>query len=53
MELVVSRDGKTYERASNACVKKVLARVKSLLNFAVVCRESEEYCNFALLLSFF
>ena len=42
-------DGKTYERASNACVNFFLVRVKYVPNFTVFCRESEKCCNFALL----
>ena len=39
-----SRDAKTYERANNVCVKKILYRVNSLKNFTLFCQESE-YCR--------
>ena len=35
------RDEKTYKRAHNVCVKKILSRVKSLQKFTLICRESE------------
>ena len=44
-----TRDGKTYKRAINACVKNFLARVKYVRNFTLFCRESELCCDFALL----
>ena len=50
--LLLNRDRKAYKHASNACVNFVLAWVKSVPNFMVFCREREECCNFALLLSF-
>ena len=37
----IPRDAKTYKRANNVCVKKILSRVKSLENFTQFCRESE------------
>ena len=42
------RDGKTYERASNARVNFFLAGVKSLPNFMLFYCKNELYCNFAL-----
>ena len=44
-----SRFGKTYKRASNACVNFFLAWVKYVPNFTLFCRESELCCDFALL----
>ena len=46
MEL--DRDGKTYERASNACVNFVLAWMKSVQNFTLFCCENELCRDFAL-----
>ena len=43
------RDGKTYKRASNACVNFFLAWVNYEPNFTLFCRESELCCNFVLL----
>ena len=42
------RDGKTYERASNARVNFFIFWVKSVTNSTLFCRESELCCNFAL-----
>ena len=42
------RDGKMYERASNARVNLLIVLVKSVTNSTLFCRESELYCNFAL-----
>ena len=39
---------KTYERASNACVKNFLAWVKSVPHVTVLCRKNKLQCNFAL-----
>ena len=39
--LPIGRDGKTYERASNACVNFFLALVKSVQNFTLFCRKNE------------
>ena len=44
----VNRDGKTYERASNACVKMFIVWVKSVTNSTLFGRESELCCDFAL-----
>ena len=41
------RNANTYKRANNICVKKILSLVKSLQNFTLFCRESEQVCNFA------
>ena len=41
------RNGKTYERASNACVKNFLAWIKSVPNFTMFCRKNELCRNFA------
>ena len=46
-------DGKTFKRASNACVNFFLARVKSVPNFTVFCCKSEGCRNFAFFLYFF
>ena len=43
------RDGKTYKRASNPCVNFVVAWVKYVPNFTLVCHESELCCDFPLL----
>ena len=45
----LTRDGKTYKRASNACVNFFLGRVKYVPNFTLFCRKSELCRNFALL----
>ena len=37
-----------YKRTKNVCVNFVLARVKSVQNFTLFCRESKEYRDFAL-----
>ena len=42
------RDGKTYKRAINNGVKKILSRVKSLQNCTLFCRESESCRDFML-----
>ena len=42
------RDGKTYERASNACINFFLAWVKSLPNFTLLCCKNELCRDFAL-----
>ena len=44
---VGSRDGKTYERAKNACVIFFLVWVKSVQNFTLFSRKNELCCNFA------
>ena len=44
------RDGNTNERASNARINFFLAWVKTVTNFTVFYRKSEEFCNVALLL---
>ena len=47
-EFVVKyRGGKTYERASNACVNLFLALVKSFQIFTLFCCKNEFCCNFA------
>ena len=47
------RDAKTYERANNVRVKKILSGVKSLQNFTLFCQESEKCCDFALFCAIF
>ena len=42
------RDGKTQERASNACVNFFRVWVKSVTNSTLFCRESELCCNCSL-----
>ena len=42
------RDGKTFQRASNAGVNCFLPRVKCVPNFTLFCCKSELCCNFAL-----
>ena len=37
----VLRDAKTYQRANNVGVKKILSGVKSLQKFALFCQESK------------
>ena len=44
----VARDGKTYKRASNACVNFFLGWVKYVPNLTLFCRISELSCDFAL-----
>ena len=43
----LTRDGKTYKRASNACVYFFIVWVKSVTNSTLFCHESELCCNFA------
>ena len=43
------RDGKTYKRASNACVSFFLGWVKSVPNFRLFCCESELCRDFGFL----
>ena len=43
-----SRDGKTYKRASSACVHFFLHRIKYVLNFTLFCPKSDLCCNFTL-----
>ena len=47
---VTGRDGKTFQRASNAGVNFFLARVKWVPNFTLFCCKSELCCDFALFL---
>ena len=49
LTVILPRDGKTYKRASNACVNFFIAWVKYVLNFTLICCESELCCDFALL----
>ena len=42
------RDGKTYERASNAHVNFIIVWIKSVTDSTLFCRESELCCDFAL-----
>ena len=39
IKYIMSRDGKTYEHASNACGKLFLAWVKSVPNFVLMCHK--------------
>ena len=43
-----ARDGKTYERTSNARVNFFIALVKSVTNSRLFCGESELCCDLAL-----
>ena len=44
---VKSRDGKTYKRASNACVNFFIVLVKSVINSTLFCCKSEICCDLA------
>ena len=48
LSIYVSEIGKTYERASNACVNFFLPWVKSVPSFTLFCCKNELYRNFAL-----
>ena len=48
LALIVSRDGKTFQRASNAGVNFFLAGVKCVPNFTLFCCKSELCRDFAL-----
>ena len=48
MSHVTGRDGKMYERASNARVNFFIVWVKSVTNSMLFCRESELCCDFGL-----
>ena len=47
-QTIISRDGKMYKRASNACVHFIIVWVKSVTNSMLLCRKSDLCCNFAL-----